>query len=321
MGKHKQWINAAVCASMVLFGTGTVCAQDFPSKPLHILTQGTGGGADFASRMIAGLLTSSLGQQVIVDNRPGVIPIEFVAKAPADGYSMLVYANGMWTEPYLRDNVSYDPVRDFAPVTLVSTAPNILVVHPSLPVKNVKELIALAKARPGELNYASGGGGTPNHLAAELFREMAHINIVHVPYKSAGAAVTGLIGGEVQMALPNAAGVVPYIKSGKLKPLAVTSARTSILFPNLPTVSASGLPGYESAGIVGAFVAAKTPPALVNKLNQEIARVLARQDVKDKFMIAGVEAIGNSPDEFAAIMKADMAKWIKVIKEAHIHVE
>jgi tripartite-type tricarboxylate transporter receptor subunit TctC len=311
------WI---VCLITMPFGAGIASAQDFPNKPLRILTQPTGGGTDFASRMIAAGVTPALGQQVIVDNRPGTIAIETAAKAPPDGYTLLLYANGMWVEPFLRSGVTYDPVRDFLPLTWVASSPNVLVVHPLLPVKSVKDLVALAKSRPGELNYSSAGGGTPNHLAAELFKVMAKINIVHVPYKGTGAALTGLISGEVQIAFPNAAGAAPLVRSGRVKGLAVTTKRESVLFPGLPAV-AQVLPGYESVGIVGMFVVAKTPPAIVTRLNEEIVRVLRRPDVIERFRNSGVEVVGSTPEEFAAAMKADMAKWAKVIKEAGIHAE
>ncbi len=306
-------------AALIVF-PGLALAQDFPSKPLRILTQPTGGGTDFASRIIAAGITPGLGQQVIVDNRPGTIAAEMAAKSPPDGYTMVLYANGMWVEPFLRSGVNYDPVRDFEPLTWVAASPNVLVVHPSLPVKSVRELVALAKSKPGELNYSSAGGGTPNHLAAELFKSLAKINIVHVPYKGTGAALTGLISGEVQIAFPNAAGAAPLVRSGRVRGLAVTTRRQSPLFPGLPTV-AQVLPGYESVGIVGMFLPAKTPVAIVNRLNEEIVRVLRKPDVIDKFRNSGVEVVGSTPDEFAVAMKADMDKWAKVIREAGIRAE
>ena len=305
----------------MVLGAGVVSGQDYPNRPIRILTQPPGGGTDFASRLIAPGLAAGLNQQVIVDNRAGVIAIETAAKAPADGYTLLLYSNGMWLLPFLRDNVPWDPERDFSPITLATRSPNILVVHPSLPVKSVKELIALAKARPAELNYSSAGASSMNHLAAELFKAMAGADMVHVPYKGGGPALGAAVGGEVSVLFAAASPASPHVKSGRLRALAVTSAAPSALFPGLPTVAASGLPGYEATLILGIFAPAKSSAAIINRLNREIVRVLDLPDVKERFLNAGVEAVGSSPGELAAAIKADMARWGKVIKDAGIKAD
>ena len=256
---------------MVLGATGSL-GQDFPIKPIRIVTLEPGGGTDFSARIIAQGLSGNLGYPVIVDNRGGangVIAAQIVAKASPDGYTLLLNGSPVWLLPFLQDNVPYDPIKDFSPVGLVTSAPNVLVVHPSSAVNSVKELIALAKAKPGTLNYGSAATGGSPHLAAELFKALAGVNIVRIPYKGAGLALNDVIGGRVQMMFPTAATVAPYLKSEKLKVLAVTTGQPSALFPGLPTV-ATTVPGYESASTVGVFAPAGTPAALVNRLNQEI---------------------------------------------------
>ncbi|MBI4189464.1 MAG: tripartite tricarboxylate transporter substrate binding protein [Betaproteobacteria bacterium] len=304
---------------MMVLGAGVVSGQEFPNKPIRMVTSPPGGGADFASRLIAQGLSGPLGQQVIVDNRGGIIPMEIVSKAPPDGYTLLLSAS-LWLTPLLQ-NTPYDPVRDFSPITLVGNSPNVLVVHPSLPVKSVKELIALAKARPGELNYASGATGASTHLAAESFKSMAGVDIARIPYKGNGPALNALIGGQVQLMFATAGSVTPHLKSGRLKGLAVTSARPSALAPGLPAVTTSGLAGYESAAPYGIFAPAGTPATLINRLNQEIVRVLKQADVKDRFFNSGIEIVGSSPEGLAATVKSEMARSGKVIKDAGIRAE
>jgi tripartite-type tricarboxylate transporter receptor subunit TctC len=296
-------------------------SQDFPSKPVRIIVAAPGGGSDFAARIIAQSIAGPLGQQVIVDYRGGgVLSSEYVAKSPPDGYTLHVTGGLLWILPLLRA-VPYDAVRDFAPITLLSQEPSIVAVHPSLRVKSVKELIALAKARPGELNYGSTGVGATSHLVPELFKSMAGINMVHVPYKGNAAAVTALVGGELQVVMLDASAVASQIKAGRLRALAVTSATPSVLFPDLPTVAASGLPGFESVGRTGIWAPAKTPAAVIDRLNQEIVRALNQPSVKEQFLKAGVETVGNAPDQFAAIIKSEIAKMGKVVKDANIRAE
>jgi tripartite-type tricarboxylate transporter receptor subunit TctC len=273
--------------------------------------------------MIAQGLTSNWGQQTIVENRAGgsgIIAAQTIAKAPPDGYSILLYSSALWIGPLIQD-LPWNVVRDFTPITLAASTPNILVVHPSLPVKSVKELIALAKKRPGELNYGSSSIGSSNHLGAELFKSMAGVNIVRINYKGGGDALTALIGGHVQVMFVTAGLVTPYFKSGKLRALGICSPKPSALAPGLPTVASSGLPGFESGSIYGIFAPAKTPPAVIGRLNQEIARALERTDVKEKFFNLGIETLANTPEQFVTFIKSDLASMGKLVKEAGIRIE
>ena len=302
---------------LMVSGAGVVSSQNYPNKPIRIVTSEPGGGNDIVARLVAEGLTASLGQRVIVDNR-GIIAAEIAAKATPDGYTLLIYGSNIWLMQYLRDNVPWDPLRDFAPLTVAVNLPNILVVHPSLPVKSVKELVELAKAKPGELNYAAGTIGVSPHLAAELFKALAGVNIVRVPYKGGGPALNGLIGGEVHLMFPNAGSVMPHIKSGRVRALAVSTAQPSALAPGLPTVAAS-VPGYETGAVICVFAPARTPAAIVDLLNREIVRVLNGAVVKERLFNSGSEVVANSPSEFAAFIKSDMARMGKVIRDAGIH--
>ena len=299
---------------LMVSGAGVVSGQNYPNKPIRIVTSEPGGGNDIVARLVAEGLTASLGQRVIVDNR-GIIAAEIAAKATPDGYTLLIYGSNIWLMQYLRDNVPWDPLRDFAPLTVAVNLPNILVVHPSLPVKSVKELVELAKAKPGELNYAAGTIGVSPHLAAELFKALAGVNIVRVPYKGGGPALNGLIGGEVHLMFPNAGSVMPHIKSGRVRALAVSTAQPSALAPGLPTV-AEAVPGYETGAVICVFAPARTPAAIVDLLNREIVRVLNGAVVKERLFNSGSEVVANSPREFAAFIKSDMARMGKVIRDA-----
>ncbi len=294
-------------------------AQDFPNKPIRIVTSAPGGGSDFASRIVAQALTESFGQPVVVDNR-GNSAGAIVSKALPDGYTILLDGASHWIGPLLQD-AGYDAVKDFSPITVVTTAPNIVVVHPSVAVNSIRELVALAKAGPGKLNYGTGGSGGAPHLAVELFKSMAGVNITRVNYKGSGPAITALMGGEVQLMITSAGSVAAAMKSGKLKALAITAAQPSVLLPGLPTVTATGVPGYEVSGYTGMFAPAKTRPSIVNRVNQEMARILNRADVRDRFLAAGVEAASTSPERLAATMKDEISKWRKVIQDAHIRDE
>ena len=298
-------------------------AQTYPSKPIRMIAPEVGGGNDFVARQIAQGLTGNLGQQVIVDNRGGsvIAAADIVLKAPADGHTLLFYSSSLWTMPLLRDNVRYDVARDFSPISAAATSPNTIVVHPSLDVKTVKELIMLAEASPGKLNYASGSSGSANHLAAELFKSLARVNIVRIPYKGTGPALNDVSAGQVQLMFPAAGSVAPHIKSGRLKALAVTSAEPSALAPGLPTAAASGLPGYEAVATSGVFAPGRTPAPLVNLLNREIVQILARADVKERLFRSGGEVVGGTPNEFAAKIKSEMTRLGKVIREAGIRAE
>ena len=309
-------------AIVVALSINSACGQTYPNKPVRLVTVTPGNAQDFAARLIAQKLTISLGQQVIVENRGGgFIPAEVVSKAPPDGYTLLVAGTAIWIEPLLREKVPYDPVKDFAPITLALKTPSVLVVHPSLPVKSVKELIALAKSRPDELNSSSGPPDGSPHLAAELFKAMAGVRIVHIPYKGTAQALISLMGGEVQLSFPTAAAVTPYIKAGRLKALAVTSLQPSALLPGMPTIADSGLSGYEVVSITGVFAPAKTPAAIVDRLNQEIVRILNQPDSKDSFLKAGADVIGSTPDQLTETVKSEMTRMGKLIKDVGIHAE
>jgi tripartite-type tricarboxylate transporter receptor subunit TctC len=297
----------------------TASAQGFPVKPIRIVTSGLGGGNDFKARLIAQGLTANVGQQVIVDNRPNVIPNEIVAKSAPDGYTVLLNGNPMWTQPLL-EKTSYDPVKDFAPITLVSTEPSVLVVHPSLPVKSVKDLIALARARPGDLNYGSVGVGSSLHLAAELFKSMARVKIEHISYKGVGQVMLDQLSGQVHLTFATVSSIMPYLASKKLNGLGITSAQPYKLLPEMPTVAAS-LPGYEALQVVGIFAPARTPADIVSRLNREMVRALAMPDTREKFLSARVEIIASSPQELADKVKAEMTSVARLIREAGIRAE
>jgi tripartite-type tricarboxylate transporter receptor subunit TctC len=294
-------------------------AQSYPNKVIRIATAAVGSANDLVARIIAQELTRTLGQQVIVENRGGLAP-EVVARASPDGYTLLFYGSSVWLLPLMRHE-NYDPVVDLAPVTLAVNSPNVVVVHPSLPVKSIKELIALAKARPGELNYAAGTLGASPHLSTELFKAMAGINVVRVAYKGTGPSVLALIAGEVHMMVAGLGSVAPHMASGKLRALAVTSAEPSKLTPELPTVAASGVPGYEASSLIGMFAPAKTPTVIISRLQQETLRGLSRPEVKEMLFRNGIEVIGSSPEDFASTVKADMAMLGKVIREAGIRAD
>ena len=316
---------AGMCLAVVFImaqpGT-TASAQSYPLKPVRLITAAAGAGGDFVVRMVAPGLTELWGQPVIVENRGGsaVIPVELVAKAPPDGYTLLGFGTSLWHLP-LMQSVSYDPIKDFAPITLVSTTPMILVVHLSLPVKSIKELVALAKRRPGQLNYSSGISGSTTHLPAEMFKSMAGVDLVRVSYKGGAPALSALLGGETHLMFANAGGAGPHIKSSRLRALAVTTAQRSALFPELPTIAASGLPGYEASSLQALFAPAATPAALIHQLSRDLLRVLGRPEVKERFLRSGSEVVASSPEELATAIKADMIKMDKIIKAAGIRAE
>ncbi len=315
-------IHAALAATAFAAAAGVAVAADtWPQRPLRIVTSEPGGGSDFTARVVAQGLSQSLGQQVIVDNRAGTVTAaQIMTKAAPDGYTLLSYNNSLWTLPLLQP-MFYDVLRDFMPVTLATRSPNVLVAHPSLPVTGVRELVAYAKANPGALNYASGTVGSTNHLAAELFKALAGVNIARVSYKGSGFAVNDLIGGQVQLMFATSGSIAPHVKSGRLRALAVTSAQPSALAPGLPTIAASGVPGYEAVTMYGLYAPAKTSAAIIERLNRDAARFLQTADIRDKLFGAGVETVGGTPAEFAAAIRDDIARLAKVIKDANIRAE
>ncbi len=311
----------------LLFATAAaeVTAAEYPTKPIRLVVPYPAGGpVDITARTVGPKLTEALGQSIVIDNRGGaggILGSDIVAKSAPDGYTLLLCTTANAINASLIPKLPYDMVKDFAPVTLVAIITSIVVVHPSVPARSVQELIALAKAKPGQLSYASTGNGTPTHFAAELFKSMAGLDIVHIPYKGAAPAVVDLLSGQVHLSFISAPGVVPHVKSGRLRALAVTNAKRSALLPELPTVSESGLPGYESEGWHGLFVPAKTPRPVIERLYREFANVLRAPETHSRLVGVGTEPVGMPPDEFAVKLKAEIAKWGKVVKTAGIKAD
>jgi tripartite-type tricarboxylate transporter receptor subunit TctC len=322
-----RYIVSAFTVALTVLGAGVVSGQNpstglragFPTKPIRIVTSAAGGGNDFMARLIAQGISGPLGEPVIVDNRTSTVTGEIVSKASPDGYTLIVSGNALWISPFLQ-KASYDPGRDFAPITLLGRSPVLLVVHPSVPASSVQELIALAKAKPGVLNYAAAATGTPSHLAAELFKAMAGVNIVYIPYKGVAQAVNDLISGRVQLMFTPATSVAPHVKSGRLRAVAVTSTEPSSLFPGLPAVAAT-VPRYQADTTYAILAPAKTPEAVINRLHREMVEMLNKPDVKEKLLNIGVEATAGSPQELGAVMKSDMTQLGKLIKDLDIKGE
>lgn len=301
-------------------------AQSYPVKPIRFVVPfAPGGGNDIMARLISGKLSDMIGQQVVVDNRAGAggsIGSKLVADATPDGYTILMgHIGTLALNPSLYKKLPYDPVRSFAPVTLVASAQNILVVHPSLPVRSVRDLVTLARAKPGELNYVSGGRGGAGHLAGELLNHMAKIRMVHVPYKGAGPALIDLVAGHVELMVTNMPAAMPHVRAGKLRALAVTGPQRSRLASELPTISESGVPGYELLNWFGIVAPAATPREISTKLNDVVSRALRTNDMIERLARAGAEPVGLGPDQFAVHIKAEIDKWARVIKAAGIEAE
>jgi tripartite-type tricarboxylate transporter receptor subunit TctC len=302
-------------AIMVLCAAAGRAQDHYPSRIVRIVTAAPGSNNDWGARLLGDEISPSLGHRVIVENRGG-LAAEVVAKAQPDGYTVLFYGPAAWTLQLFR-GVGYDPVRDLAPVTLAMSSPIVLVVHPSLPVKSVKELIALARARPGDLNYASGTIGATPFIAGELFKYMAKVKIERVPYSGTGPSVIGLLGGEVEIMFPGAGSVWHFVQQNRLRALGVASAKPSALTPGLQPV-ALAVPGYEATSNIAFFVPAKTPAAIVNRLHRELVLALGKADVKERLLKGGVEAVGSTPEELGAYVRADIAKIEVLIRNAGI---
>jgi tripartite-type tricarboxylate transporter receptor subunit TctC len=316
-------VRLGIVAAIAMAAPGAVHAQSYPGKPVRVVTAEAGGGNDLVARLMVRAIGDSMGQPFIVDNRGGaggIIAAEAVAKAPGDGHTLLAYASNIWIIPLLKKTVPYD-MSDFAPITWAARSASTLVVHPALPVRSVTELIALAKARPGQLNYGAGGTGATTHLAAELFKSMAQVNIVRVSYRGNAPVINDLIAGQVQIMFATAGTVAPHTGTGRLRALAVTSSQPTPLAPGLPTVASAGLPGYESLSIYGLFAPVKTPSAIIQQLNREFVRVLQRGEVQAQLLKAGIEAAGSTPEAFAETIRQDVARMRKVISEAGIREE
>lgn len=311
------------CAAILL--APAVPAQSYPVKPVRIIAPfPPGGGTDLFARAVAQKLTAALGQQVVVDNRSGaggMIGSELAARASPDGYTLLVTSSSTHSiNPHLSRKPLYDPLRDFTPVINIASAPNVLVVHPSLPARTVKELVSLAKARPGAINYASNGSGTLSHLTGELFKLQTGVNMVHIPYKGGPPAVIDLVAGQVSALFTAFPTVFGQVRAGRLRALAVSGTKRAVAAPHLPTVGET-VPGFESVQWWAMFAPAGVPAEIVDKLNSEVAKIIAGPEVKGRFAAEGAEPIGGSPREFAAFLKADYEKWGKVVKEVGIRPE
>ena len=317
-------VTVTRCAIFALWAVATatsVRAQHapYPVKPIRFVTTPPGSGSDVIARLLLPTLSQNLGQQVVVDNR-GPLGADLVAKSKPDGYTILCYGPTIWIAPLINTQVEYSVERDFVPITMSVVSPNVIVVHPSLPVRSVKELIALARAKQGQLNYESGSTGSAAHLTGELFNSLARVRIVRVAYKGSGPGLIALLSGEVELSFPNAGTVASYLKSGKLRALAVTTLRRSELTPGLPTAAESGLDGFESSTPFGYFAPKGTPPEIVGRLHQELVRALRGPDIKERLFGLGMEIVASTPQQFADVIRADVAKWSKLIKEAGIVV-
>ena len=318
MGERNRGSTLIILAATLSLPVAPALAQTYPNKVVRIVTSEPGSTTDILARVAAKGLTPVLGQQVIVDNR-GTLGADHVARAAPDGYTLLFYGSSVWTMQFFR-KLSYDPVKDLAPISTGMAQAIVLVTHPSLPVRNVQELIALAKARPGELNYGAGSVGATPHLAMELFKDLAKVDIVRVAYKGTGPATLALLSGEVQLMFTGAGSVMPtFVKDGKMRAIAVATAKPTPLTPGLPTVNASGLPGYEFTSVAGFFAPAGTPAPIIRQLSDEITKVLARPEVKEPFAASGVDVFGTTPEEFGSRVKADIERWGRLISAARIN--
>jgi len=316
------WVLSALACCMVA-QPAWAQSGNFPERPIRfIAANAPGGGLDITARAIAPKLSAAFGQQVIVDNRAGAagsIASDIVAKSTPDGYTVMVASlGGLAVNTNLYKGLTYHPLRDFAPITWATSGSNVLVVHPSVPARSVQELIALAKAQPDKLSYGSSGAGNAGHLAGELFNGMAGIKMVHIPYKGGAPAMIDLLAGQIQLIFSSAPTAVPQVKAGRIRGLAVTTARRSVILPELPTIAEAGLPGFEADNWYGVVTTMKTPRAVIDRLNTEIVRALHTADVKQALLTQGLEVRTSTPQEFGAYMKSEFDKWAKVIKDAGI---
>lgn len=311
--------SAVLCAALALYGTGPVNAQTYPTKSVRLIVPfAVGGASDVVFRIVSPRLSEFLGQQVVVDNKGGangILGTELTAKSLPDGHTIQMASNGTHAvNSALYPKLPYDPVKDFAPITVVVFLTNMLVVHPSLPAKTIAELVALARAKPGTLTFGSGGAGGTPHLSAELFKSMARIDMIHVPYKSGGLSTTALLSGEVVMTFNTVLTSLNFVKEGRLRALGITGSKRSPLLPDVPTISEAGFPGYEASTWYGMVAPAGTSPAIVTRLYEDTVKVLTMPKIRNQLINMGADPVGNTPDEFAAIIKSDLVKWAKVVK-------
>jgi len=317
-------LSGAACA--VLCVTSTIAsAQTYPTRPLRLIVAfAPGGSVDVVARLVGQKLGESLGQQVVIDNRPGAggnVSAEIAARAAPDGYTLYICSASLVANPSLYRKVAYDPIKDFAPVTLLASAQSVLVAHPGFTAKSVKDLIALAKKMPGKINYASPGSGSSGHLTMELFKSLAGVDLVHVPYKVMSQLQGDVIAGQVPLAFSTIPGALPHIQAGRMLPLAVSGARRSPVLPNVSTVGEAGVPGYEAATWYPILVPAGTPRAIVEKLNAELVAIVRAPDMKERFVSMGVDVIGSTPEELGAHIKSELRKWEKVVQLSGARVD
>jgi tripartite-type tricarboxylate transporter receptor subunit TctC len=311
-------VHAALASASLVMLCATAQAQSWPGKPIRLIVPfAPGGSTDIVGRDVAARLAPVLGQQVVVDNRPGgstIIGTELVARAAADGYTLLVTPAPFTINPTLQPKLPYDSQRDFTPITLINTTPLVIVVHPSVPVRTLQEFIRLARSRPGKLNFGSSGTGGSNHLAGELFNTLAGVKLVHVPYKGNAPALADLIGGHIDVVFNGLTSAIPQIRSGKLRALAVTSATRTAALPELPTAIEAGLPGFEATAWNGLIGPAALPREIVNRLAQEIARIVTSAEMRERFRNEGGDPVGSTPEQFARFLRDETEKWAKVIR-------
>jgi tripartite-type tricarboxylate transporter receptor subunit TctC len=323
-GLNRFWVFLVAVA--LAFGADAAFPQDYPNRPIRLIVPAApAGAADTLSRLLGQKLGESWGTQVIVDNRvgaAGIVGMEAIAKAPNDGYTIgMGFAGTLAVNPSLYAKLPYDALRDYTPVALVAHSPLLLVVNPSVPANSVSELIALAKSKPGQLNYASNGSGSTQHLTVELLKSMTGINITHVPYKGSGQSNSDLVSGQVQMMMDNMVSLLPLARSGRVRALAVSTDRRSQAMPELPTLSEAGVPGYAAAGWYGVIAPAGTDPRIVAKLSAEIGRILRLKDVRERLLVLGSEPVGSTPEEFGAYIRAETVKWGKIVKDSGARAE
>ncbi len=312
-------ILRTVCVlSTALAATATAHAQTYPARPVRLVVSfAAGGGVDLVARLVGQKLSEAWNQQVVIDNRPGAggnVSAELVAKSPPDGYTIYMSSASVVVNASLYKSLPYDPLKDFAPVTLLVNAHNVLVAHPSLPAKNIRELIALAKKAPGQINYASTGSGSSGHLAMELFRSMAGIELTHVPYKVIGQTTADLLSGQVSLWFPTMPGVLQHIQGGRMTALGVSGSRRAPALPNVPTIAEAGVPGYDASTWYPLLAPAGTPAAVIDKLNAQLVAILATGDVREKLQAQGIEPVGSSPAQLASHLRSEMGKWEKVVR-------
>ena len=317
--------QSIACAAVLLSLAANAYAQPYPSKPVRLIVGfAPGGGTDVSARAIVQELSEGLKQRVVIDNRPGangVVGTEVTAKSPPDGYTLLMVNSGHTANPGLYPKLPYDSIRDFAPISLVATLPNLLVVHPSLPVKSFPQFVKLAKSRPGEINYGSGGQGASSHLGMELLKRATGTELTHIAYKSGGQSAAALLAGEIMVSFNTIPSALPYVKAGRLRALGVSSLQRSTSVPDVPTIAEMGYPGFTASGMAGLLAPAGTPPEVINRVHAETVKLLKQKPVVDRFTTLGLDAVGSTPAEFAQFIKVDTDRWTKLIRELKVTLE